>query len=349
VLGVTVVLQQQFFADTTVLRTRGVFGRVAISQVAFALVHLAGLLWLVPSLYLTGALISWAAALAVAVLVMRLRPAEAMPVPRPSFSGGDLLVRGMPTYLVGVTYTVLLQTDQMIVGALLGAESLGLYGVMGLGASALLFLPDAFGGVLLPMAGERFGRAGERPEALSGLAERSVRGLALATAAALAVALAGTDFVVAWKLPNFAQALPAMRPYLAGVYLLALTVPLRFLLVTAGAGRAALAAQVGAWIAAVGLECAACLGGFGLAGVASACALTACALFGGLLVVAANRGVLTSKIAVRLFAETAGLLLAALVLDAALAGAAWWVRLAVPAILAGAAALHVVRSARRET
>ena len=345
-LGVTIVLQSLFFADATVLRSRGVFGRVALAQIAFALVHIAGLLWLVPSRYLSGALLAWAAALLVAVTAMRLRPAEPMPPPRPSPAGGDLVVRGIPTYLVGLTFVVLLQTDRVVVGALLGAEALGFYGILGLGASALLFLPDAFASVLLPMAGERFGRAGEDPVALARIVERATRGLAVVSASALAMALAGTDLIVAYKLPNFAAALPAARPYLAGVFLLALTAPLRFVLVTVGAGRATLLATLAAFTIAVALESAACLAGPGLVGVATASAAAAMILFGALLGIATARRVLTSRAALRLFAETILFGGAALACDAVLAGAAPWLRLAVPSALAALAAVQLVRWAR---
>jgi PST family polysaccharide transporter len=341
VLGTTVVLQQQFFADCSVLRSRGIFGRVAASQAAFAVVHLAGLLLLVPGRFVTGALISWAAALGVAVAVMRVRAAEPMPPARPSAEGRGLVRRGLPAYLIGLTLTALLQADRVVVGTLLGTEALGFYGAQVLLAPALLFVPDALGGALWPFAGAQFGRAGEDPGALSRLAERSVRGVALLSAGVLATALAATDAIVGWKLPNFAPALPAARPYLAGVCLLALTIPLRSILVTARAGRPTLVAQLFALTLAVALECAACTGGDrvrDLTGVATASAAAAFVLLASMLGVAAARRVLAAGAAARLFAEAVALVLAALALDRALADAAWWLRLAVPASIAAAAA-----------
>lgn len=345
-LGVTVVLQQQFFADTSVLRSRSVFGRVAASQAAFAVVHLAGLLWLVPSHFLTGAMASWAAALLVAVVVMRVRAAEPMPPPRPAAVGADLVRRGMSTYLVGLTFVVLLQSDQVIVGALLGAEALGHYGLLTRLGAALLFLPDAFGGTLLPFAGEKYGRSGEDPASLARLAEGSVRRLAILSAAGLAVALAGADVIVTRVLPNYAPALAPVRWYLGGVYVLALTYPMRFLLVTIGAGRPALFVQLAALAVAVGLESAACVGGTGLPGVAAASALAAVLLLGGLLAVGAARGLLLARTSLRLFAEAAVFAAAAFVLDEATSGAVWWLRLAVPAVIAGVAAIALVRATR---
>jgi O-antigen/teichoic acid export membrane protein len=351
VLGATVVLQQQFFADCSVLRSRGVFGRVAVSQVVFAAVHLAGLALLVPGRFVTGALISWALALAAAVAVMRGRAAEPMPPARPALDGASLVRRGVPAYLVGLTFTVLLLTDRVVVGTLLGTEALGFYGPLTLLAPALIFVPDVLGGVLWPVAGEQFGRAGEDPAALSRIAERSVRGLAVLSAGVLATALAATDVLVEWKLPNFASALPAARPYLAGVCLLALTIPLRSLLVTARAGRPTLTAQMFVLALAVALECAACTGGGDRIGdlgrVATASAAAAVVLLALMLGVAAASRVLAAPTAVRLFVEAVVLAAAALALDHALRDAAWWARLAVPASLAATAAVSLAARALR--
>ena len=348
VLGATAVLQQRFFADAAVLKARNEFGRVALAQCAFAALHLAGLVALVPSYWLTGALVSWAAALVVAVVVMRVRAGVSMPPARPSFDGGGVVRRGTAAWLVTVTATLLLQADQVVVGALLGTTALGLYGVLAIGSAALLFAPEAFGAALWPVLGLTYGRAGGNPAALAQLAERSVRALALASAAVLALSLAGTDVVVAWQLPGYADALAALRPSLAGVYLLALAVPLRFLLVTAGRSGAALRAQVVALVAAVALEAAACAAGWGLVGVACAGAIVALVLLAALLAVTARAGVVASRAALRLLAEAAGLLAAALVLDLALAGTACPLRVGVPFALAAAAGVHLLRVARAE-
>jgi O-antigen/teichoic acid export membrane protein len=347
-LGATVVLQQRFFADAAVLKSRNEFGRVALAQCAFAVLHLLGLVALVPSHFLTGALVSWAAALVVSLVVMRLVPAAPLPSARPSLDGGGVVRRGLAPWLVTVTSTLLLQADQVVVGALLGTSALGLYGVLAIGSAALLFAPEAFGGALWPVAGLTYGRSGEDPASLARLAERSVRALSLASAAVLALALAGTDVVIAWQLPAYAAATAALRPYLAGVHLLALAVPLRFLLVTAGASSAALRAQVVALAGALALESVACAAGWGLVGVAGAGAIVACVLFAVLLGATARAGVLASRTAVRLFAESGALLAAALGLDFVLADSAWWLRVGVPFALAAAAGLHLLRVARSE-
>jgi hypothetical protein len=76
--------------------------------------------------------------------------------------------------------------------------------------------------------------------------------------------------------------------------------------------------------------------------------IVACALLAALLGAAARAGVVASRTALRLFAEAAVLLVAALVLDMALAESAWWLRVGVPLVLAKAAGLHLLRVARAE-
>jgi squalene cyclase len=102
---------------------------------------------------------------------------------------------------------------------------------------------------------------------------------------------------------------------------------------------------------AVAVECAACTGGGDRIGdlgrVATASAAAAVVLLALMLAVASSRRVLAAPTAVRLFAETAVLVAAALALDHALTDAAWWVRLAVPASLAGTAALTIAVRALR--
>ncbi len=317
-LGATAALQQQFFADATVLRARGGFRRVAVLQVVFAVVHLAGVWWLVPDHYLTGALAAWAAGLLAAMAVARVRQREPLPVPLPLRGLASAVHAGFPAYLVGVTFTALLQVDRAIVGIGLGAEALGHYGILVIGGSALVFLPDALSGVLWPLAGEAYGRAREDPASLRVVTERALRGLARVEAATLLVSLVGMDLLVARAMPFYAPALAPLRPYLAGVMFAALALPLRWLLVTAGAYRAVLRAQWTALAVAVALETGAVAAGVGLMGVAVASGVASLLLLALLIRVALARGILTRTAAVRVALE-AGLLCAlALAIDAAL-------------------------------
>jgi hypothetical protein len=135
-----------------------------------------------------------------------------------------------------------------------------------------------------------------------------------------------------------------MRPYLGGVFLLSLTVPLRWLLVTIHAGRAVLGAHVGALAAAIALETVACVAHLGILGVAWASAIAAAMLLVSMLVAAGNRGLLEGAIAVRLLVESLLLVAAALAVDAALASASWWLRLGVPAALGTAVVVGFMRA-----
>ncbi len=351
-LGATIVLQQVLASDIVLLRARREFLRVALVQGAFALAHLGGLVLFLPGRYITGALLAWVTGLAVAVLAARPRLAEPIPLPGPrDLRGlGALLRRGLPAYLVGLAMTVYFQSDRWVVAGLLGDADLGYYSILVWGGTALVLVPDTFSAVLWPFAGERFGRSGERPEALASYAGAVLGPLALFLGALLLGALAFMDALVAWKIPFYAPALPSLRLYLAGMFLLSLALPLRYLLVTAGFEGRVLGAQVAALVVAVGLEVAAVLAGYGLPGVALGSAVGSAVLLGMLLYESARRLGLGGH-AVRLGLEAVGLLALALVVDgvtdrlaappATAAGAA--VRLGVPTLLCAAAGVFLLR------
>ncbi len=241
-------------------------------QLAFAVVHLGGLLVLLPGRYITGVLVAWCAGALLAMLLVRTVTKDPIPfpVPGPVAEAAAAIRRGFPTYLVGAAFVLLLQVDRMVVGALLGREALGQYGILVLGGSALLFLPGVVAGVLWPYAGEQFGRSGGSREALRPLARATLRGLAFALAAALVLVAQGIEVLVDRKLTNYRPALEALRLYLPGVFLLGLVHPLRLFLVTAGGDRAML--RLTAWMLVVTAvaEGGAAAAGAGIGGVALA-------------------------------------------------------------------------------
>ncbi len=352
-LAAAVFLQQVFQAHAVLFQARRQFGRVALLQFTFAVVHLAGLLLLLPSRYITGALIAWAGGAAAAVLLVRSVSPD--PVPLPGFSGPPAMAatvrRGLPTWLVGAAFVLLLQVDRVVVGGMLGREALGQYGILVLGGAALLFLPDVIAGVLWPCAGEEYGRSGGSAASLGPLTLATLRALALALAAGLVLVAQGTELLVDRVLPGYAPALDALRLYLPGVFLLGLVHPLRLFLVTAGGDRALLR-LFGATVAATAVaQVLAAAAGAGLGGVALAGSASALLLFALALRMAGSRLALGPG-AVRAGIEGAGLLALALLADAALSaagppvgtipGAA--VRLGLPALAllgAGAAVLRI--------
>ncbi len=359
-LALAVLLQQVFQAHAVLLQTRRQFGRLAMLQLAFAVVHLGGLLLLLPGRYITGVLLAWCAGALISMLLVRTvtRDPIPFPVPGPFAGAASEIRRGFPTYLVGAAFVLLLQVDRVVVGAFLGREALGQYGILVLGGSALLFLPGVIAGVLWPYAGEQFGRSGGSREALRPLARATVRALALALAAALVLVAQGIEVLVARKLTNYRPALGALRLYLPGVFLLGLVHPLRLFLVTAGGDRAMLRLTVWMLVLTAVAEAGAAATGAGIGGVALAGTVVSALLFllslrlaGAFLSLGAD--------ARRAGLECAGLLAAALLGDLLLGrlcppvesdlGAA--VRLGIPALAllaAGAAVLRIRRSLPQE-
>ena len=256
-------------AAAAVLRARGRFGTLAVLQISFAAVHLAGLLLLVPGRYITGALAAWIAGAAVAVAAAAAVSREPLPLPSRPRAGdyAPLVRRGWAAWLVGLTFLLLFQVDRVLVGAILGREALGRYGILLLSGSALLFLPDVFSGVLWPLAGERYGRSGERAGSLREMAERSHRGLGPPLACLVLLGFQATDVLVRSLLPAYQDSLPPLRAYLPGVFFLCLSIPTRTLLVTVRGEREVLRSQVAVLLlTAAGQSAAALLGG-GIVGV----------------------------------------------------------------------------------
>jgi O-antigen/teichoic acid export membrane protein len=323
-LVLVIFLQQRFTAGTTVLRARRRFGSLALVQLAYALVYLVGLLILLRDYYLTGALAAGAAGFLVAVALSVRSAPDVLGAPRLGHLRRlrPLIARGLPLYGVHVTFAIALQADRVVVGAVLGREALGLYGVLVIGGTALLFVPDAFSGVLWPFAGERFGRHRMRPESLRPLARRTLLQLALLLVGLLPATLGAIDVLVARVLPGFEPALPALRIYGISIFLLAVALPLRNLAMTVGGGPSLLRLQTGILVALFALQGAAAATGLGLVGVAAAGAVVWAAQLTGILVLLARAGVLTSGDALGLGLRVAGLTTLAACLDASIAALA---------------------------
>jgi len=355
-LALGIALQQTFFAETTVLRSRRRFGGISIGQGAFAAVYLAGLLWLLPTYFITGALAAGIAGLVVAIAAAGRHTPAAFPRPRLAHLTGlaTLLRRGAAVYLVQLTLALMLQVDRVIVGALLGQEALGHYGILVLGGNALLFVPAAVADVLWPMAGESFGRARLDPAVLGPLARMALTQLSLLLLVLLPFVLACMDGLVAHVLPQYAPALPALRIYVAGLFPLAVVMPLRNVLLTVGGGGALLKMQAAALVGVAALRAGAIAVGYGLVGVAAAGAGGWSLLLVLALWLVKTSGVLSGRAVAAGGALAALCLAAALGLDAAINALAPPVatvegavtRLVVTGVAAAATAWVLIRRAR---
>jgi hypothetical protein len=192
---------------------------------------------------------------------------------------------------------------------------------------------------------------------LADLAARSVRHLSILLFGLLPVTLAAADALVAHVLPQYAPALPSLRIYVAGLFPLALSLPLRNLLVTVGAERSLLRAQVVLLAAAATLCTAAALTDEGIRGVSFVTALVSASLLASVLVLSTRRRVMTGRAARKGAAWAVGALAGALSIDAAISSMApppselsgALVRVALTGVVAlGAAAWVTVRSRKPE-
>ena len=319
-LAVSVVMQQEFFAAATILRARRRFGGLPVGQGLFAAIYIVGLLWLLPTYYVSGVLAAGSVALAVALVAVYRHTPQAVPFPRlPSPARAFALIRrGLPIYMVQLTLVLLLQADRVVVGAALGSEALGHYGVLVIGGSALLFVPDAFSSVLWPFASESYGRHRRDAAVLGPLSVAAVTNLSLLLLGGLPFTLVATDALVAHVLPQYAGALPAVRPYLAGLFPLAIALPLRNVLVTVGASGRLLRLQTVLLVLLVVLQISAAVNGLGIVGVAWTGAIVWTLLLAAFLSILRSTGVLTGREVATAALHTVLACAAALAVDAAL-------------------------------
>jgi O-antigen/teichoic acid export membrane protein len=119
-------------------------------------------------------------------------------------------------------------------------------------------------------------------------------------------------------LPQYAGALPAVRPYLAGLFPLAIALPLRNVLVTVGASGLLLRLQTVLLVLLVVLQISAALSGLGIVGVAWTGAIVWTLLLAAFLLILRSTGVLAGREVATAALHTVLACAAALALDTAL-------------------------------
>lgn len=132
------------------------------------------------------------------------------------------LLRGMAgvssrAYVTGLLTFLVLRSDMLLINGILGAASVGIYGIAVQGADALLLLPGLAGLILFPRIAAR---EGDESAALTATVARH-------TTAFLAIVCAGTALAAWWVVPLlfgevYRGAVPALWMLLPGVFCIAL-------------------------------------------------------------------------------------------------------------------------------
>jgi O-antigen/teichoic acid export membrane protein len=152
----------------------------------------------------------------------------AMP-PRRSFR--HLAVLSPAFFAYGVTATLLMSVDQLAVGTILGATSLGLYSAAYLGNAFVLRIPTLIGTVIYPRLQRELGATADARRVFA-MASRTTDALVIAMPLLVATFFVTLPTLVFLALPEFREAIGPMRLLLVGVTGLAFGMPGAHYLVT---------------------------------------------------------------------------------------------------------------------
>jgi len=205
------LLQLAIQVHLAVLKARGQFGSVSRAS-ALQVVAGGGLgITLVWRFGLVGLLVGWLAGTALALALVR----RAAPVPLAPFepaAGRALVQAGFPVFAFFGASLVLRSVDRLALIRHGDAVTLGHYSLGLLATGLVLYLPEAAASVLYP----RVAAAGAAEDRERVRREVTLAQRALAVALPLAVA-----FALPWAAPLTATFLPAFRPGLPALHMLA--------------------------------------------------------------------------------------------------------------------------------
>jgi O-antigen/teichoic acid export membrane protein len=222
-----------------------------------------------------GLLIGWVTATAAGLMFVYSQGRSFVPLaPRPSSDSRLLLRVGLPMFVYMASTLVMRSLDRIIILRFLGTEKLGYYSLSIVVLGFLLYLPDSLAYVLYPHFLRRYHAAGERPEAIRDLVERSLRVIAIAVPA-----LCGMAFLVARDgalllLPRYLPGASAARIMCFGAGAIALSTLSSIVLMTLGRQRYLIPTAAIVTLFGAGLDLMVVRQGYDITGVAWATFVT---------------------------------------------------------------------------
>jgi O-antigen/teichoic acid export membrane protein len=211
----------------TRLRFKLVAGVTTVSSLAFVAAVLSGAV-------LAGI---WGALVATVVISSALAAFIAMVAGyRPRFGGfqtaGKRITRLAPGFLFSsLAFALLLSADQLATAFILGTASLGLYSAALLGKGFVLAFPSMVGSVIYPRLQRELGTSDDRLT-VGRMATRTTALVAMAMPLVVAFFYVGLPPVIRAFMPEFTDAVPAVRLLLLAAGVLAFGIPAVQLLLT---------------------------------------------------------------------------------------------------------------------
>jgi len=175
---------------------------------------------------------------------------------------------GAPTLLFDASLVLMRTTDRLVIAGTMGLEQLGYYA---LGSIVLAYVMHVPGATREVMEGKFFQY--ERTHDIEALFEiyvlKPIRVMAFAMPVLIGPAVILLPFVIGLALPSYVQGVAAMQALMIGGFFLAISFPLRGMLVSSGRQIKAVWVLLGSIGLHAGLSCLLVWAGFGIVGVAA--------------------------------------------------------------------------------
>jgi len=282
--AVTVLGVQWFQFYVFELRANKRFSLLSCARIALALASAALWIILLRILGPLGLLIGTACAyLGVVALLVSFSP-----VPSPvgiTWRGAKTLIRtGLPLALIPIAYMVMTGIDQVMILVFLSKADLGFYGIAMTISAFLYFLPEAIGQTVFPSLLERFGET-HRVSALEKLLDEPTKIISYVLPVLIGGVFLLVHLPIRHYLVEYTPSLNAIYIIIFGMHGMSLIMISQNFLIAIGKTRTILRMLLIAIGLSVGLNYVALRLQFGVAGVATATALTYIAYSASILLV----------------------------------------------------------------
>ncbi len=192
------------------------------------------------------------------------------------------VVFGAPTLLFDVSLLLMRTTDRLVIAGTLGLEQLGYYALGSIVMAYVMHVPGATREVMEAKLFQH-NRTQDIEVRFDRYVLKPIRMIGFAMPVLIGPAVLMLPFVIGWALPSYAQGVPAMQVLMLGGFFLALSFPLRGMLVSSGRQIKAAGVLLASVILHVGLSYTLILAGFGIVGVAVSAGVTFLCSGAGLL------------------------------------------------------------------
>lgn len=180
---------------------------------------------------------------------------------------------GLPIFITGITYMVLLSVDKIMIINMLGPKELGFYSIAILALTYAYNIPKIFGIVLFPTMQEEFGKSDSKERALT-YVKKPIFVMAYLFPAVLVLAYFGIPLLVNYVLPKYMLGINSMRMLLCGCFFISLAPFAQNFVVTINKQTVMIFITAAAAIFGIAMNYGAIKMGYGIIGVALATSIT---------------------------------------------------------------------------